>query len=286
MSNEAKQIIFPKGRFISGSITEPNTKDYDGNPLIDKKTGLPTQSFFIGVAIPKTPGVDWLQEPWGTAIYNIAITGAPSAFDPATKMPFAGRPFAWKVTDGDSAVPNLKGKRPCDLPNHQGNWVISFKNGFQPKMCSWDGKEELTQPDAIKRGYWVQVVSTCAANNHNANPGVYLNPQAIALSEYDDVISGSVDTTTLGLGAGGVAPVAPTMAVTGAPGVAPGVAPVVPATDMVTPAAPILPVTTAAVVPVDAEVYYSVQGQRLSKTQLLAMPGWTEAHLANLTPVA
>jgi len=53
--------------------------------------------------------------------------------------------FSWKVTDGDSPLPNKKGKRPCDQTGYAGHWVIWFSQGWLPKRVNADGTVELPE---------------------------------------------------------------------------------------------------------------------------------------------
>ena len=88
----------PVGRIIHGSVDEPQTKDGQGNPLTVKtgaNAGQPKVQYYIGLAIPKTPGLDWSAEPWGQIMVQEAKTSMPQMFDPATGAPL--RHFAWKV---------------------------------------------------------------------------------------------------------------------------------------------------------------------------------------------
>ena len=56
MSKIAAELTTPPGRFVFGDLYEPETEDFDGNPLVIKNgadKGKPTQLFVIG--LPSKP---------------------------------------------------------------------------------------------------------------------------------------------------------------------------------------------------------------------------------------
>lgn len=261
------------GRMVWGSLYTPNTKDYDGNPLVIKKgpdAGKPTQRYEFGVAVPKTQ-VHFSQEPgWGTLIWATAHAAFPGGNDSAAMR----ADFSWKIQDGDSTVISPKSKskvRPCDREGYAGHWVLTFSSSFAPSI--YDARD-ITKPvllegkDAIVPGYVVQVLGN-VAGNAGASPGVYLNHNAVALRAFlPEIRSKGVDTskfggavnipgaTTVPTGAAAVVPAplaaAPTVPPAAPPPAAPTPTAVVPApallgipTPAVAPAAPVAPVAPA-----------------------------------------
>lgn len=202
MSN-AKATFFtsPIGRLVWGSTSKPQTKDADNKPLVIKtgpQAGQPTQRYAFGLAIAKGPETHWNQTPWGALIWNTAIaawpqgqTGAPS--------------FAWKVTDGDSTVPNKRNNKPCDQEGYKGHWILSFSSSFAPKTYNATGTEPVPA-DSIKTGFYVQVAGSVAGNDSTQNPGVYLNHSMVALAGFGPEIVSGPDPTAAGFGAGVAAP--------------------------------------------------------------------------------
>ena len=189
-------ILFPVGRMIGGSLYKAQPKtDNAGKPKIGAD-GKPETSFNFGVAIQKQPGqTHWSQTEWGAEIWRLGHAGYPGIASAPT--------FAWKITDGDSTVPNKKNRRPCDQEGYPGHWVLWFSQGWAPKLCSADGTVILTDPDVIMPGDWVQVFASVKDNKPAQSPGMYLNPQAVAFVGYHAmgrIATSSVDTTAVGFG--------------------------------------------------------------------------------------
>ena len=256
-------ILFPPSRMIGGSLDKLNPRtETNGQPKIGKD-GKPEMHCSVGIAIPKGQEKHWAETVWGATIFEAGKT----AHQNLVQSPS----FSWKITDGDSNIPNKKGKRPCDQPGQPGHWVLWFNQGWLPKRCNADGSVELPE-GSILPGDYVQMFGSVAGNKPvpNGTPGVYLNPIAVALIGEGDRIASDVDTTSVGFGAAqlpaGARPVQPAvpgfaqaaapapapaapMAVTPAPGflqpVAPAPAPAAPVAPPAAPAAPAGPRMTA-----------------------------------------
>src|ERR1035437_7438280 len=185
------EILLPVGRMIGGSLYKPQPKlDNFGKPK-HAADGAPMTSFNFGVAIPKGAEQHWSQSVWGAEIYKIGF----AAYQAQCQNPA----FAWKIIDGDSTVPNKKNRKPCDQEGYKGNWILWFGQSWCPKLVNKDGSQELTEPDSIVPGYFVQVYVSVKGNAPSPTPGVYLNPIAVALAGYGERIeSVSVDTASVG----------------------------------------------------------------------------------------
>lgn len=227
------QIIFPVGRLVGGSLTKlfPRTDSF-GKPKLNKD-GTPSMQCNFGFAIRKGAEQHWNQTSWGAQIW-----GTGKAAYPAEHVSPA---FAWKVTDGDSQIPNKKGKKPYENENYRGHWILWFSQSWMPKTCNADGSVEISA-EQIKIGYFVRVMADASGNNPSPSPGVYLNPQAVALIAEGEEIASEVDTSgfkaapseALPPGARPVTSVVPAFA---AP--VPFAAP--PAPQVATPATPVMP---------------------------------------------
>lgn len=236
-------IMFPPGRMIGGNLDElkPRTES-NGTPKIGKD-GKPEMQCSVGYAIPKTGETAWSQTAWGKAIYDIGAAAHPTLV--------ASPAFSWKISDGDSVLPNKKGKRPVDQTGYAGHWVLWFSQGWLPKRVNADGTVEL--PDgAIKAGDYVQVYGSVAGNKlvPNGTPGVYLNPIAVALVGKGDLILSEVDTTKVGFGQApvpaGARPVEAAAPQFAAPSPQAPAAPVVPRPEILEPAKVMTPKAAAA----------------------------------------
>lgn len=195
MSN-AKTILTPVGRIVQGSLYKGNDKDAEGKPLVTKSgpnAGAARLDYYFAIAIPKIAGhTHWSQTDWGQLIW---ATGR-AAFPQAAQSPT----FAWKVKDGDSTIPNRKGKRPCDQEGFPGHWILSFSSGFPPKIYNANGTQQILEPDAVKPGYYVQVYGTLDGNGSTTQPGVYLNHNMVAFVAHGQEIYFGPDASAVGFG--------------------------------------------------------------------------------------
>ena len=222
----------PVGRLVMGGLYKPQTTDADGKPLTVKNgpnAGQPTVRYFFAVAIPKNPGeTHWSQTAWGAQILGVAQASFPQG---QWQQPT----FAYKIVDGDSTIPNTKGKTPSSREGYPGHWVLSFSSGFAPKIYNRDGSAAIVEPDAVKLGYFVQVNGDAAGNDNSMKPGIYLNHNMVALSAYGPEIHVGPDVAAAGFGAAALpagasaSPLAPSAAPFAAPlGFPPAGAPAAP----------------------------------------------------------
>lgn len=275
-----QEILFPVGRLVSGHPMENRAVTDKENKQMLNATGQPITERYVGVAIPKGSEQHWNQTEWGAKIWQ-------AAQDPTNGYPngeFNAPTFSWKITDGDSQVPNKKGNKPADQEGYPAHWVIHLTtriayNCFH--VGRYDPMQAIQRKEEIKRGDYCRVFATVKGNKPSQSPGVYINPTLFELSR------AGVEIVSQGSGPaaadvfGGNAPVLPQNAQLdqNAQAPAPVSAPTVnappppPAHDLLTPPAP-------PVAPVEER--YNVNGAVYTKSQLLAMPGWTEAHLTTL----
>jgi len=189
--SERVDFLTPVGRLVSGDCFKANTTDQNGNPLLIKSgpnAGQPTQNYNFGVAFDKND-VGY-PELWGK-IHAEAKRGFPQYFDAANNCILPT--FAFKITDGDSAIPNTKGNKPCDRTGYPGHWVIFFSGSFAPKCFTAGGQAIITDPTAIKRGYFVRVSGSVVSNDNEQKPGVYMNYSMVELIGYGEEIQSGPD---------------------------------------------------------------------------------------------
>lgn len=196
------EILFPVARFVQGDLYDPNTTNFDGEPLVFKtgdNKGKPRVEYFIAIAIKKGSESHWATTEWGAQIWAAGFAAFPGG-----ERSLANRgDFAWKIEDGDSTRMNKKNKRPCDYEGFPGHWIVKFSGGSQPKLVDANGARELipANGEVIKCGHYVQMFATISGNGNDSNPGVYLNHECVAHSGYGPVIAGGgVDPTTVGFG--------------------------------------------------------------------------------------
>jgi hypothetical protein len=113
--------------------------------------------------------------------------------------------FAFKITDGDSTIPNKKGRKPVDQEGYKGCWVLWFSSEYAPRTFNANGTAPV-DPNSIKPGHFVQVAGTVDTNGSDNQPGVYLNHSLVAHAGFGPEISWGPSPTEVGFGRGGVAP--------------------------------------------------------------------------------
>lgn len=189
-------ITTPVGRLVMGSLYKPNDRDANGSPLVVKtgpNIGQPRVEYLVAVAIPKGAETHWKQTPWGQVIYQAAVAAWPGG-------QYQTPTFAWKIVDGDSQIPNKKGRKPCDQAGHKGCWVLKFSGGFAPEIYNANGTQQLMEPGHVKLGYFIQVSGTVDGNGNQGNPGIYLNHRFVAFSAFGDEITTGPDAASVGFG--------------------------------------------------------------------------------------
>lgn len=198
--SQATEIQFPPGRMVMGDLYTPKDKDAEGKPLTIKSgpdAGKPRVDYFIAVAIPKTGEPHWAHTPWGQKIWAAGHAAFPQQAQAPT--------FAWKIDDGDSQVPNRRGRKPCDNEGWRGHWVLKFGGGYAPKVFAQPSAGqyvEVTEKGAVKPGYWVIVSGSVTGNNSAQQPGVYLNHRGVLFVKPDAEIRTGPDAATMFAGAG------------------------------------------------------------------------------------
>lgn len=193
-----KEILFPVGRFVGGSLYRGETKNEKG-PLTFAD-GSPRTAYSFAVAFPKGAETHWNQTEWGRILWSEGAEAAPNLHQAPT--------FAWKVKDGDSQLPNRRGNKPCDQEGWPGHWVLWFSGSYAPKIFNKDGTQPITEENAVKPGYFIQVFGSVAFNKSNESPGVYINYNLVAFSAYGAEIelSSTPDASAVGFGQGALPP--------------------------------------------------------------------------------
>ena len=304
MSNKSVEVTTPVGRLVNGH-------PMNSEVVTDNKTGLvvmtadsvtPRTNTFFALAIAKGAEKGWRETTWGQLIFNCAVADFPNG---AHQRP----DFAWKIEDGDSQVPNKKGKKNCDREGYPGHWVLRLSTGL-PIRCFHDGRFDPTQQiqrkEEIKPGDYCRAALLVRGNDRTDSPGVYLNPDMFALTRAGiEIQLGEQRAATDAFSGAAVLPanahVDPNAGVAPAPGpgtpppaAGPGTPPpavagpsatpagVTPAPDFAAgpsapPAGPSAPPAAAA-----EPLFYDLNGGGPFAKSLLVSAGYTDAHFATL----
>lgn len=267
MSKEATSILFPgpklSGRFVGGSVTQGQAVTSNGQP-VKNADGSPVLDYSFGMAIKKTPGVDWRNEPWGAQMVAVAVRDFPQGQSLAPT-------FSWKVTDGDSQVPNKKGKKPADNANYNGGWVLWFSSRFPVKTVNADGSAPIPS-ETIKPGHFIQVLGSVKGNT-GESPGIYLNHDFVAHAGWGPEITFQQDASQVGFGGAALPP-------EGSVTPQGGLAPPTPVTAAPPAPIPTVPHTAPLDVPPPVGPRYVLGAAAIEKgaktvEDVLAWPGWS-----------
>jgi hypothetical protein len=278
------EITTPVGRLVAGHpmIGHPQTDDKTGQPKLNKD-GTPQLQFYMGLAIQKGTEQHWNQTPWGQQIWNEALSSFPNGEHGMAA-------FSWKITDGDSQIPNKKMKKPCDKEGFPGHWIINASNGFAVS-CYRPGKynpltDQIQTKEEIKCGDYARLVISAKGNSAVPpnTPGVYLNPTLFELYQPGvAIVSENAPDPMASLGATqGVLPQGamvdnnvPVAPVAGVAGATPQMPVNAPMPGAVTPAPDILTPTPT------PDYMIMMDGQPHSHAALIAA-GWREEQLMGL----
>lgn len=275
MSNLPIEVLV-EGRLVAGHPMIQNVKtDNAGQPKLQADGITPQTEAYIGIAIPKGQETDWRQTPWGQQFHAAAVRDWPNGEH--------GSPtFAWKVTDGDSPVPNTKGKKPCDREGYPGHWVIGASTQFGIKcfhVGKYDPLQQIQDKNEIKCGDYCRVGLNVKGNGPCQSPGIYVNPDQFELSR-----PGVQIIVESGRSAAEVFGGVPAPSNTQAPAPAPGGGAPAPGTT-VTPAPDFAGGPGAAPAPAPAPVVmYVHEGNQYTAEQLKAA-NWNDQQIAALPRV-
>ncbi len=278
-------ILTPVGRLVQGDCFAFQSKDAEGNPLIIKtgpNAGQPRVEYFMAIAIPKTDA--GYPELWAD-IHTVARTAFPSLFDAAGNC--IQPKFAFKVTDGDSAIPNTRGAKPCDKEGFPGNWILNFSGGFAPTCYTAGGKELIIAPEMLKRGDYIRIYGSVTGNDSQQQPGIYLNHSMVERVGFgEEINSGPSGDSVFGASAAALpagASATPMASATPLAQSAPAPRAAAPAPSNVAPAPDFLNGPAPAPAPAPAEVkYLDANGTPWTEAQLLSF-NYTPAQIQALT---
>jgi hypothetical protein len=254
---------------VQGNPFEAQTTDLAGRPL-QSQNGEPKVQYFFAVAFPKSALTGSLISQGGQRtpidILDHCRTAAAAAWPAGA---YRSPQFAWKIQDGDQ--PGADGMiRDC----FAGCWVFKFSSGFPVQVVAEDPSQVITDPSALRRGYFVRVLFQYTGNGQTVKPGMYCNAykvQRVAFGEEiltgpsaSDIFGGNpvqalpsgASATPFAPSAAPAAPAAagPSPAALGATPASPAPAaapptPLAPAHDFLRPAGPVGPASGVPVAP-------------------------------------
>lgn len=195
--NNRLRMVLPVGRYISGDHANKKTTDFENRPIADESK----HQFTFGVAVRKdAPGLNEIfQSIWNMllAAYAQDRTGVQQRMGLGLGVGTKKGGISWKFRDGDQ--PDQKGN--ID-DNARGCWVFYFASSFMGKFCNNQNVE--FGPENIKRGYYVDVSFSTAANGEPGDrAGIYLNQEVTRLVGYGEEIHGGISAAAA---FGGAAP--------------------------------------------------------------------------------
>lgn len=186
------EFLTPVGRLVQGDPFEAQTKNMQGQPLVTMG-GQPTQRYFIGVAFRK-------DDPNFPAFYQMLVETArasfPNLFDAQGQCSHPR--FSWKLMDGDGVDDN--GKSNASKEGFAGHWVVKFSSSFAPRCFHaghYQPHEQIQDPKAIPRGYFVRVAGTIEGNDNATKPGLYVNLSMVELAGVGPIISSGPDAASV-----------------------------------------------------------------------------------------
>lgn len=174
-----KELVLPVGRLVGGHPMKRRGKtDKHNKPVLDD-AGNQKTDIYIGFAVAKRGEQHWNQTAWGAQIWNEGLAAWPHG-------QYNAPTFAWKITDGDSQIPNKKGTKPCEREGYPGHWVLQLSTMLNVP-CFHPGKydpiQAIKNPAEIKAGDYCKVMIDVKGNDAAESPGLYLNPTAFELTQ-------------------------------------------------------------------------------------------------------
>lgn len=234
-------FITPVGRIVGGMLHEMFEKT--------KQDGTKVSEFVVMLAMP-------VADPETVALVaRIKALGA-AAF--SAKPHHLQRPdFAWKMIEGDSAIPNTEGKVPNTREGFPGHIILTLTTQYPFQTCG-PNPNDLIDASTVKRGDWVRLAGNIVGNGRDDKPGIYANLRsAMFIRPGEEIQTASAVTAATAFGGlvpGQATPAMPGRTVMpGLPATAsglPGVPGLPTAVAPAMPAAPPMPTATAPVAPI------------------------------------
>ena len=196
------RVNLPVARIVQGDLYKANDKDMKtGQPRVyppgHRLAGQPKITYFFALAIKKQGEQHWSQTSWGQPIWALGYAAWPKLVDQNPNSPRRGYlpdDFAWKIEDGDDQKPHKpQGGRPgrvnAQTEGMPGHWIVGCSSVYPPKIID-SGFAPITEPSAVKRGFWVEAVVSVDSNETDGNPGIYVNGEFVMFRAIDKELGG------------------------------------------------------------------------------------------------
>lgn len=191
MEENVIKLTFPIGRLVLGSVhTGKGTDDFNGGIPYTYKSGPKAgqqkfMQWFLLAITKRKSDEKWESTKWGKELYDLGAKIHPKVYKSPT--------FSWKITDGDSDIPNSKGKAPCEREGYKNHWVLSFRQwspteNSETPIYTRDGKGRLEAGVKVNCGDYIQVSANIKDNNSPNKPGLLLAQRAISYCAFGDRI--------------------------------------------------------------------------------------------------
>lgn len=198
-------FLTPVGRLVMGDPFKPQTTDMNGNQLVvlnGPNKGQPTQVYLAHTAVAKN-------DPEVAAFYAKLIERAraewPQYVDAAGNI--SHPKFSLKFTDGDG--PDGNGQSQAHKEGYAGHYIIKTASAYPPRVFYRDHyapHEEVKDPNALKRGYFVRIGGEMDSNGFPSQPGLKLYCGQIAIwAEGPEITSGPDAAAVFGAAGQGMA---------------------------------------------------------------------------------
>lgn len=198
-------FLTPVGRLVGGNPWKPETTDINGKQMVIQSgpnAGQPTQVYLAHIAVAKN-------DPEATTFYAKLIERAraewPQYVDAAGNVTHPK--FSLKFTDGDG--PDGNGQSQAHKEGYAGHWIIKTASAYPPRVFYRDHyapHEEVKEPNALKRGYFVRIGGQIDSNGFPSQPGLKLYCGQIAIwAQGPEITSGPDAATVFGSAGQGMA---------------------------------------------------------------------------------
>jgi hypothetical protein len=169
-------VISPVGRIVQGDLFEGSTNGYQNKPYGLRQDGSVIKKWFIALAIEKN-------NPDLAKFMQDLLGQARQAWPTFHGNHLDNNVFKSKIADGDAT----------DDQNMKGCVIFKLESQYPPTIFAPDCKRVITNPEEVKRGYYIQVAGSYETNGDNQKPGMKFWLQKVLFKYAGTEIKGSSD---------------------------------------------------------------------------------------------